>query len=615
MKTFRRVLGFAKPYHTHFPQYATFALLAIIFGLLNLVLLEPLFTVIFETKDSAELAELATETPFGFNKTYFESAFYQKLIWARDTYGEASMLIFVSIIIGCSALLSNLFTYISNVIMGVVRANVIQRVRNRVFLNTTGLHLDFFSGERKGDIMSRMTNDIQEIEVTVVSAIKVLFREPMTIIIYLGYLFYTSYQLTLFTLVFFAVMGFLISEIVKRLKKKAILSQESLGRIVNTMDEVFSGMRIIKAFNAKKYVNEVFTSETKIYRKVNISMARKNELASPVSQFLGILVVATLLVVGGREVLDNKAMGLEGAMDGDGLLVYIIVFSQILNPVKSLSQSISNIQRGIASAERVFKLIDEQPKIKNQESPIVKTDFTDTIEFKGVGFAYEKEQILKNINIEVKKGKTVALVGSSGAGKSTLADLVPRFYDVTEGQIKIDGVSLQAVEIDSLRALMGIVTQESILFNDTVASNIAFAIPNAERENVIAAAKIANAHDFIMALENGYDTNVGERGSKLSGGQRQRLSIARAVMKNPPILILDEATSALDTESEKLVQQAITNLMKNRTSIVIAHRLSTIQYADEILVMQKGEIIERGSHDGLMALNGTYTRLINMQTI
>lgn len=610
MKTFRRVLGFAKPYHKHFPQYAVFAFLAIIFNLLNFTLLEPIFAIIFDTIKPEELEKLAQEVPQGLNKEYITSIFYQKFISIKDTYGKGSTLIYVSIVVAISALLSNLFTYISNVIMGVVRANVIQRVRNRVFLNTTGLHLDFFSGERKGDILSRMTNDIQEIEVTVVSAIKVLFREPMTIIVLLSYLFYTSVELTLFTLVFFAIMGVVISEIVKRLKKKAVLSQQSLGRIVNTMDEVFSGMRIIKAFNAKNYVNEIFSAETAIYRKVNISMARKNELASPVSQFLGIVVVATLLVYGGTLVLNG-----ESSMKPGELFVYIIVFSQMLNPVKSLSQSISNIQRGIASAERVFKLIDEQPKIENQESPIVKTDFKDTIEFKGVGFAYEKEQVLKGIDIEVRKGKTVALVGSSGAGKSTLADLVPRFYDVTEGQIKIDGVSLQAVEIDSLRALMGIVTQESILFNDTVASNIAFAMPNAKREDVIAAAKIANAHDFIMALENGYDTNVGERGSKLSGGQRQRLSIARAVMKNPPILILDEATSALDTESEKLVQQAITNLMKNRTSIVIAHRLSTIQHADEILVMQKGEIIERGDHDSLMALNGTYTRLINMQTI
>ncbi len=610
MKTFRRVLGFAKPYHKHFPQYAVFAFLAILFNLLNFTLLEPVFAIIFDTIKPEELEKLAREVPRGFNPEYFTSLFYQKFISVKETYGKGSTLIYVSIVIGFSALLSNLFTYISNVIMGVVRANVIQKVRNKIFLNTTGLHLDFFSGERKGDIMSRMTNDIQEIEITVVSAIKVLFREPMTIIVLLSYLFITSVELTLFTLVFFAIMGVLISEIVKRLKKKAILSQESLGRIVNIMDEVFSGMRIIKAFNARGYVNETFNKETTTYRKVNISMARKNELASPTSQFLGISVVATLLVYGGTLVLNG-----ESDMKASELFVYIIVFSQILNPVKSLSQSISNIQRGIASAERVFRLIDEQPKIQNQATPVVKNDFKDAIEFKGVGFAYEKEQILKDINLTVEKGKTIALVGSSGAGKSTLVDLVPRFYDVTEGQIKIDGVSLQAVEIDSLRALMGIVTQESILFNDTVARNIAFAMPGAKEEDIIAAAKIANAHDFIMALEDGYQTNIGERGSKLSGGQRQRLSIARAVMKNPPILILDEATSALDTESEKLVQQAITNLMKNRTSIVIAHRLSTIQHADEILVMQKGEIIERGDHDSLMAMDGTYTRLINMQSI
>ena len=612
MKTFWRILAYAKPYHKHFPQYAVFALLAIIFGLTNLALLQPLFAVIFGTITDAELAEKAQEIPFGFDLKYFESLFYQKLIEVEEIYGDDKTLIYVSIVIGISAFFSNLFTYISNVIMGVVRADVIQRVRNHVFRNTTGLHLGFFSGERKGDIMSRMTNDIQEIEVTVVSAIKVLFREPATIIIYIAFLFSKSVQLTLFTLIFFPVMGFIISEIVKRLKKKAIMSQESLGRIVNTMDEVFSGMRVIKAFNARAYINKLFGQETSLYRKVNISMARKNELASPVSQFLGILVVATLLAYGGSLVLIDKETA---PLKAEELLVYIIVFSQILQPAKAISQSISNIQRGIASADRIFRLIDETPKIQNQEAPIVKTDFTDAIEFKAVGFTYEKEPVLSDVNLKIEKGKTIALVGSSGAGKSTLADLVPRFYDATEGQIKIDGVSLQAVEIDSLRALMGIVTQESILFNDSVAKNIAFAMPNANKEDIIAAAKIANAHNFIMELENGYDTNIGERGSKLSGGQRQRLSIARAVMKNPPILILDEATSALDSESEKLVQEAITNLMKNRTSIVIAHRLSTIQHADEILVMEKGRIIERGDHDSLLAQNGTYSKLIAMQSI
>ena len=610
MKTFWRILAFAKPYHKHFPQYAFFALLAIIFGLMNLALLQPLFTVIFDTKTPEGLAELASPQPFGLNEKYIQSIFYQGLINVKETYGPSSSLIFVSIIIGISALLSNLFTYISNVIMGIVRATVIQRVRNKVFYNTTGLHLDFFSGERKGDIMSRMTNDIQEIEVTIVSSIKVLFREPATIIVYLLFLFSKSVSLTLFTLVFFPIMGTVISEIVKRLKKKAILSQESLGRIVNTMDEVFSGMRVIKAFNAREYINTIFQNETSTYKRVNISMARKNELASPISQFLGILVVATLLVVGGNEVLGGKS-----DLDAEGLMTYIIVFSQILNPAKSISQSLSNIQRGIASGERVFKLIDENPKIQNAPSPVIKNGFVDKIEFKNVGFSYDKEPVLSDINLEVRKGQTIALVGSSGGGKSTLADLIPRFYDANVGQVNIDGIPIQEIEIDSLRALMGIVTQESILFNDSVSKNIAFGMPNTRQEDIETAAKIANAHDFIMELENGYETNIGERGSKLSGGQRQRLSIARAVMKNPPILILDEATSALDSESEQLVQQAISNLMKNRTSVVIAHRLSTIQHADEILVIQKGKIIERGTHTDLLNQGGIYTRLISMQTV
>ena len=610
MSTYGRIISFAKPYHRYFPQYVVLALLAIIFSLTNLALLEPLFTVIFETKTQEEIAELAAVGHFEMSMDYFKGLFYSKLIDVRDTYGKDSVLIYVSIVIGISALLSNLFTYLSNVIMGYMRAEVIQKIRNKVFLNTTGLHLGFFSGERKGDIMSRMTNDVQEIEVTLVSSIKVFFREPATIIVYLIFLFVTSVKLTLFTLIFFPIMGTVISEIVKRLKKKAILSQESLGRIVNLMDEVFGGMRVIKAFNAKTYVNDLFSNETAQYKKINMSMARKNELASPVSQFLGILVVATLLVVGGNLVLSN-----ESDLEAEELLTYIIVFSQILNPAKSISQSISNIQRGLASAERIFKLIDEKPKIQNIANPIQVSAFEKEITFENVGFSYEKEPILKNINLTVQKGQTIALVGSSGAGKSTLADLIPRFYDPTEGVICIDGHPIHQIQINSLRNLMGIVTQESILFNDTVAKNIAFAMPDAREEDIIQAAKIANAHEFIMELENGYQTNIGERGGKLSGGQRQRISIARAIMKNPPILILDEATSALDTESEKLVQEALGNLMKNRTSVVIAHRLSTIQYAHKILVMDKGRIVESGTHEELISQKGIYNKLINMQSV
>jgi len=610
MSTYGRIISFAKPYHRYFPQYVVFALLAIIFSLLNLALLQPLFQVIFETKTQEELAELAAVGHFELSRSYFTGLFYQKLIEVRDIYGKNSVLIYVSLVIGTSALLSNLFTYFSNVIMGYLRAEVIQKIRDKVFENTSSLHLGFFAGERKGDIMSRMTNDVQEIEVTLISSIKVFFREPATIIVYLIFLFITSVKLTLFTLIFFPVMGTIISELVKRLKKKAILSQESLARIVNLMDEVFGGMRVIKAFNAKDYVNDLFNKETNQYKKISMSMSRKNELASPTSQFLGIIVVATLLVVGGNLVL-NK----ESDLEAEELLTYIIVFSQILNPAKSISQSISNIQRGLASAERIFKLIDEKPKIENVKNPVIIHDFKEEIRFENVGFIYEKEPVLQNINLSVRKGETVALVGSSGAGKSTLADLVPRFYDATQGSISIDGTPIQQIDITSLRSQMGIVTQESILFNDTVAKNIAFAMPNAKEEDIIQAAKIANAHEFIMELEHGYNTNIGERGGKLSGGQRQRISIARAIMKNPPVLILDEATSALDTESEKLVQEALSNLMKNRTSIVIAHRLSTIQHANKIVVMDKGRIVEQGTHEELLKLKGIYHKLIHMQSV
>ena len=610
MSTYGRIISFAKPYHRYFPQYVVFALLAIIFSLMNLALLQPLFQVIFETKTQEELAELAAIGDFELSRSYFTGLFYQKLLEVRDIYGKNSVLIYVSIVIGTSALLSNLFTYLSNVIMGYMRAEVIQKIRDKVFENTSSLHLGFFAGERKGDIMSRMTNDVQEIEVTLISSIKVFFREPATIIVYLIFLFITSVKLTLFTLIFFPVMGTIISELVKRLKKKAILSQESLARIVNMMDEVFGGMRVIKAFNAKGYVNDLFNKETDQYKKISMSMSRKNELASPTSQFLGIIVVATLLVVGGNLVLNN-----ESDLEAEELLTYIIVFSQILNPAKSISQSLSNIQRGLASAERIFKLIDEKPKIQNVQNPVIINDFQEEIRFDNVSFIYEKEPVLQNVNLSIKKGETVALVGSSGAGKSTLADLVPRFYDATEGSISIDGKPIQQIDITALRNQMGIVTQESILFNDTVAKNIAFAIPNAKEEDIIQAAKIANAHDFIMELEHGYKTNIGDRGGKLSGGQRQRLSIARAIMKNPPILILDEATSALDTESEKLVQEALSNLMKNRTSIVIAHRLSTIQHANKIVVMEKGRIVEQGTHEELLSLKGIYHKLIHMQSV
>ena len=419
-----------------------------------------------------------------------------------------------------------------------------------------------------------------------------------------------SVKLTLFTLILIPVSGAIIGGITRRLKKNAIESQESLGRIVNILDETIGGMRVIKAFGAQKYIQKKFDSETDFYSDVNISMARKNELASPISQFLGVSVVAGILVYGGSLVLSNNSD--LGASD---FITYIIIFTQVLNPAKEISRAASSIQRGLASAERIFTVVDTPSSIQNIDNPTVIDGFHEAIVFDQVSFGYEKEQVLKNISFKLEKGKTIALVGPSGGGKSTLADLVPRFYDPTEGYVTLDGRDLKTIEIGSLRKQMGIVTQESILFNDTVFNNIAFGLEGISEESVTEAARIANAHEFIIQLENGYHTSIGERGSKLSGGQRQRLSIARAVLKNPPILILDEATSALDSQSEKLVQEALTNLMNNRTTLVIAHRLSTIQHADEILVIKKGQIVQRGTHQQLMDEEGLYRKLSTMQSV
>jgi subfamily B ATP-binding cassette protein MsbA len=399
-----------------------------------------------------------------------------------------------------------------------------------------------------------------------------------------------------------------VAEIVKRLKKKARLSQESMGRIVNTLDETFGGMRVIKAFNARNFVIAKLDAEASNHRKINLSISRKNELASPVSEVLGVMIIAVILYYGGNLVLRG-----EGELDAAKFITFLAFYASMIQPAKNFSNGITSLQKGTVAAGRIFKVIDLEPAIKNKPDAIVLDRFKESIEYKNVSFAYNKELVLKSINLKIQKGKTIALVGSSGGGKSTLADLIPRFYDPTAGEILLDGVSLTDYEIESLRHQMGVVTQESILFNDTIFNNIAFGKEEATLEDVMEAAKVANAHDFISQTPEGYLTYIGERGSKLSGGQRQRIAIARAVLKNPPILILDEATSALDSESEKLVQEALTNLMKNRTSIVIAHRLSTIQHADEIVVIQNGHIIERGRHEVLIGQNGLYKKLNEIQ--
>lgn len=610
MNTYLRILSYARPFGRFFPIYITYAFLAIVFGLLNFTLLKPLFDVIFEQVDPASLEKFREMPSFSFSVEYFTSMFNHRFLLVSEEYGKFGTLLFVCIIIVVSVFLSNLFTYLSGVVLAQVRAMVIKGMRMDIFQKVSHLHIGYFSNERKGDLISKMTNDVQEVENTVVQSLRVVFREPATIFLYFAVLFFMSFKLTLFTMLIIPISGAIIGGITKRLKKSAVESQESLGRIVNILDETLGGMRVIKAFNAERFVSRKFDLETDQYSDVNVSMARKNELAAPISQFMGVSVVAGILVYGGSLVLSG-----ESDLSASDFITYIIIFTQVLNPAKEISRAVSSIQRGIASAERIFEVIDTPNLIRSSETPKSLTTFSDRIEFKNVSFSYGDTQVLTNIDFSLEKGKTIALVGPSGGGKSTLADLVPRFYDPSGGQILLDGIDLKDFSTSDLRSLMGIVTQESILFNDTVFNNIAFGLEGVTEAQVIEAARIANAHNFISQLENGYQTNIGERGSKLSGGQRQRLSIARAVLKNPPILILDEATSALDSESELLVQEALTKLMSHRTTLVIAHRLSTIQHADEILVIERGQIVQRGTHIDLMTKGGLYQKLSTIQSV
>lgn len=610
MKTYLRILSYAKPYGKFVPTYIIYAFLSIVFGLLNFTLLKPLFDVIFEQVDPATLTQYTEKPEFSFSLAYFSHLFNYNFLQVADEYGKMGTLYYVCAIIVISVFLANLFTYLSGVVLAKVRATVIKRMRMDIFGQVSKLHIGYFSNERKGDLMSKMTNDVQEVENTIVQSLRVVFREPVTIILYFSVLFFMSPKLTIFTILIIPITGAIIGGITRRLKKKAVQSQESLGRIVNILDETLGGMRVIKAFNAERFMWGKFDQETDYYAGVNVNMARKNELASPISQFLGVFVVAGILVYGGGLVLSGNSD--LGASD---FITYIIIFTQVLNPAKEISRAMSSIQRGIASAERIFTVVDTPTQISSPASPAALSSFEKSIEFKNVSFAYQEAIVLKDINFTLSRGKTIALVGPSGGGKSTLADLVPRFYDPTEGEILLDGKNLKDFDLKDLRSLMGIVTQESILFNDTVFNNIAFGVEGATEEQVLEAAKIANAHEFIETMEDGYQTSIGERGSKLSGGQRQRVSIARAVLKNPPILILDEATSALDSESEYLVQEALTKLMSNRTTLVIAHRLSTIQHADEILVIEQGKIVQRGTHAELSQSDGLYQKLSSIQSV
>lgn len=554
--------------------------------------------------------EVLTKPAFRFSADYATELFkYYFTVNSRE-YGAINVLLSVCIAIVICVLLANLFRYLERMVASRIKVDVVKNMRMDIFSNVSRMHIGFFNDQRKGDLISRFTNDISEVENSVMNCLKSVLKEPIVIIVYYIVLFSISVKLTLFTLIVLPITGGLVSEIIKRLKRRAQQSQESVGRIVNILDETFSGMRVVKAFNARQFILNRIDEETSYHRRVNLSISRKNELASPMSEFLGVIIISVILYYGGHMVL-----GVKPDLKPEAFMGFLTFYASIIQPAKNFSNGITSLQKGTVAAKRIFDLIDLEPAIQSKPDAITLEAFRDRIEFQQVSFAYDKEPVLRNINLTIEKGKTIALVGPSGGGKSTLADLVPRFYDPVSGDVKLDGVSLKDYEVESLRQQMGVVTQESILFNDTIFNNIAFGMPNVREEDVIQAARVANAHDFIMQTENGYQTKIGERGSKLSGGQRQRLSIARAVLKNPAILILDEATSALDSESEKLVQDALNNLMKNRTSIVIAHRLSTIQHADEIVVIQGGQIVERGTHEELTRQDGLYKKLNEIQRV
>ena len=607
MKRFSRILFYLRSQKKNIVLYILFTILTVAFSLVSFTTLPVLLQMLFGEERLLEAKPVLHFSATGA-LNYIQYALGQLML----SHGKTFALGFICLVAVVSVFLKNLFTYLSFRVLAPMRNYVMTKLRSDLYAKLLELPIGFFTEQRKGDIISRMSNDANEIEWSVMSTMEGLIRDPLNILIILVSLIYISPVLSLFLLVLLPVTGFIIGRVSRSLKKQSTASQEQLGTLMSILDETLGGLRVIKAFNAEKVLRNRFFNTNDTLNNIRNRMNFRRDLASPMSEFLGVLVLCCILWFGGKMVLEHQA-----GLDAAAFITYILFFTQIINPAKSLSTAFYNAQRGSAAIERIEEIL--QAPITVADPPDAKTirSFERSIEFRNVTFAYEEKVILKNINLIIEKGKTIALVGSSGAGKSSLADLVPRFHDVVSGEILIDGVNIKEYSLHSLRNLMGIVTQEPILFNDTIANNIALGV-DADKVSAAAiehAAGVANALQFIKQKELGFYDNIGDRGSKLSGGERQRLTIARAVLKNPPILILDEATSSLDTESERLVQDAINHMMQNRTSLVIAHRLSTIRHADEIIVLQKGEIAERGNHDSLLAHNGIYRRLVDMQEV
>ena len=612
MKGLREIMGYTFKYRGLSFLVIVCNLLFVIFELLSLALFIPFLTTIFSESDTTEV--LAEPHYSGGFLSFFEycSDYYKYYMQEASADNPLGALLFVCITVAITFLLKNLFRYGAIWYQSQLRMSVVRDVRDKIFEKSLKLPLSYYTDERKGDLMSRMQSDVGEIEIAVISMLELIFREPLSIAIKLSVLIYWSPELTLFSIILLPFTALIISVIGKSLKRTAKQGQEQMGLVYSIIEESLGGIRIIKAFNARKQVVERFKSENLRHQQLITKAFRKRDLSSPLNESVGAIVMICIVWYGGSLILDPSN---NSNLTGAEFVTFIIVFSQLLSPIQGITRSIANLDKSKASQDRINEILNADERIHEVQDPVVLGELKTGIEYKNVSFRYKDEDVLKDISFSIPIGKSIALVGESGSGKSTIADLLPRFYDIQQGSIEYDGVDIKNAAILNLRDQIGIVSQESILFNATVKENIAFGMQTATDEEIITAAKIANAHDFIMALENGYETNIGERGNKLSGGQRQRVSIARAVLKNPPILILDEATSALDTESEKLVQEALENLMRDRTSLVIAHRLSTIKSADNIIVLSKGKIVEQGTHEELMELKGMYHNLSTLQGI
>lgn len=608
MGYFKDILKYERTYRKFTLLNILFNIFYAIFNVLSVLAFIPVLGILFGTDKQI----ITKPTYEGFTKigSFLKDSFYFFVSEKIESSGQINTLLFICVLALSLFFLKNLFRYLASYVITFLRTGIVKDLRDQLYHKIVELPISYFTEKRKGDIIARMTADVQEVEVSILTSIETIVREPLTVVIAISIMLFMSVKLTLFVFILLPVSGFIISSISKKLKAKSIKAQQETGTFLSFIEETLSGLRVIKGFNSERIIEKKFNNSTETFRNLMTSVFHRQTLASPMSEFLGSATIIAILWFGGKEVLSETS-----ALQPDEFMGYIVLFYTVLNPIKLITTSYYNIQKGEASAARIMQVLNTESHIKELPNAIVKKEFKEKIEFKNISFKYKKDTILNNFSLTINKGETVALVGQSGSGKSTLANLITRFYDVNSGDILIDGENIKNITKKSLRDLMGIVTQESILFNDTVKNNIQLGTENASDKAILEASEIANANEFIKNLPEQFETNIGDSGGTLSGGQKQRLSIARAVLKNPPIMILDEATSALDTESEQLVQVALEKMMQNRTSLVIAHRLSTIQKADTIVVMKQGKIVEQGKHDALLQKKGEYFKLVNMQSL